>query len=61
MTSSGSQVERDLTVGVDIGGTFTDCIVAFDDGRIVGGKSPTTPHDRSEGFFSAIERVSEKL
>ena len=61
MTSSGPQVERDLTVGVDIGGTFTDCIVAFDDGRIVGGKSPTTPHDRSEGFFSAIERVAEKL
>jgi len=52
---------RDLTIGVDIGGTFTDCIVAFDDGSIVGGKNPTTPHDRSQGFFSAIDRVAEKL
>jgi len=52
---------RDLTIGVDIGGTFTDCIVAFDNGSIVGGKSPTTPHDRSQGFFSAIDRVAEKL
>lgn len=52
---------RDLAIGVDIGGTFTDCIVAFDDGRIVTAKTPTTPHDRSEGFFSSIERGAEKL
>jgi N-methylhydantoinase A len=55
------QGSRDLAIGVDIGGTFTDCIVAFDDGTLVGGKSPTTPQDRSQGFFAAIERVAEKL
>jgi N-methylhydantoinase A len=60
-TDSSRHGIRDLTIGVDIGGTFTDCIVAFDDGRIIGGKSPTTPHDRSLGFFSAIDRVAEKL
>jgi N-methylhydantoinase A len=60
-TDSSRNGIRDLTIGVDIGGTFTDCIVAFDDGRIIGGKSPTTPHDRSLGFFSAIDRVAEKL
>ncbi len=52
---------RDLSIGVDIGGTFTDCIVAMDDGTIVGAKSPTTPHDRSEGFFAAIDRAADKL
>lgn len=61
VATSNVSVARDLSIGVDIGGTFTDCIVAFDDGTIVGGKSPTTPHDRSLGFFSAIERVAEKL
>ncbi len=52
---------RDLSIGVDIGGTFTDCIVALDDGNIIGAKSQTTPNDRSEGFFAAIERAAEKL
>lgn len=61
LIDSGQRPRRDLTIGVDIGGTFTDCVVAFDDGRIIGGKSPTTPHDRSQGFFSAIDRVAEKL
>jgi len=52
---------RDLAIGVDIGGTFTDCIVAYDDGRIITAKTSTTPNDRSEGFFSSIEGAAEKL
>ena len=52
---------RDLAIGVDIGGTFTDCVVAIDDGTIVGAKSPTTPENRSQGFFAAIDRAAEKL
>lgn len=52
---------RDLSIGVDIGGTFTDCIVASDSGQITAAKTPTTPHDRSIGFFGSIERAAEKL
>ncbi len=52
---------RDLSIGVDIGGTFTDCIVAFDDGTIIGAKSPTTPHDRAEGFFAAVAQAAREL
>lgn len=48
-------------VGVDIGGTFTDCVFLGSDGSIVGAKSPTTPDDRSEGFFASIARAAEKL
>lgn len=51
----------DLSIGVDIGGTFTDCVVATDDGRIVTAKSPTTPHDRSTGFFDSVERAAGKM
>ena len=30
-------------IGVDIGGTFTDCVVADDSGRLVVGKALSTP------------------
>jgi N-methylhydantoinase A len=48
-------------VGVDIGGTFTDCVVMDDEGRIATGKAPTTPDDRSRGFFDSIERAAEAM
>ena len=56
-----STTETTFAVGVDIGGTFTDCVLLGEDGTIVGAKSPTTPHDRSIGFFASIERAAEKL
>jgi N-methylhydantoinase A len=50
-----------FAIGVDIGGTFTDCVLLGEDGTIVGAKSPTTPHDRSEGFFASIARAAQKV
>ncbi|HEV3112849.1 MAG TPA: hydantoinase/oxoprolinase family protein [Candidatus Binataceae bacterium] len=46
-------------VGVDIGGTFTDCAV-FDEGagRFITGKAPTTPQNPAEGFFNALEAAA---
>ncbi len=46
-------------VGVDIGGTFTDCAV-FDDraGRFITGKAPTTPQNPAQGFFNALEAAA---
>lgn len=60
-TNPKSYTLRGYAVGVDIGGTFTDCVVVGPDGTIVGAKAPTTPHDRSEGFFASIERAADKL
>ncbi len=48
-------------IGVDIGGTFTDCVVMDAQGQIVTGKSPTTPDDRSRGFFNSIEQAADVL
>ena len=56
-----SAQQPELMIGVDIGGTFTDCVVMDADGQIVTGKSPTTPDDRSQGFFDAIERAAEAM
>src|SRR5438270_8520692 len=45
-----------MLLGVDVGGTFTDAVLALD-GRIVTAKAPTTPDDQSEGVIAAIEAV----
>jgi N-methylhydantoinase A len=50
-----------LSIGVDIGGTFTDCTIMHDGGRITTGKSPTTPDDRSRGFFDAIASAAANM
>src|SRR5437868_7581562 len=42
-------------VGVDIGGTFTDCAVVDRDGHAFVGKVLTTYDDLSRGFFESIE------
>lgn len=46
-------------VGIDIGGTFTDLFVVEDGsvGRIY--KSPTTPHDPSEGLLNGLAKAAE--
>jgi N-methylhydantoinase A len=42
-----------VLLGVDVGGTFTDAVVAAG-GRLVTAKAPTTPLDQSEGVLAAI-------
>src|SRR5215475_13553680 len=41
-------------VGVDVGGTFTDLVLARPDGSIQLGKTPTTPEDQSIGVLNGI-------
>jgi N-methylhydantoinase A len=48
-------------IGVDIGGTFTDCVVVDHDGTVVTGKAPTTPADLSIGFFDSVAAAAEKV
>jgi N-methylhydantoinase A len=48
-----------MLLGVDVGGTFTDAVLALD-GRLVTAKAPTTPQDQSEGVLAAIEAALER-
>lgn len=48
-------------VAVDSGGTFTDCVVVDPDGRVTTAKSPSTPHDFSEGVVGSVARAAEGL
>src|SRR5213078_4098232 len=48
-----------MLLGVDVGGTFTDAVLAVG-GRLVTAKAPTTPEDQSEGVLAAVEAVLER-
>jgi N-methylhydantoinase A len=48
-------------VGVDIGGTFTDVVVADDAGDLVRAKALTTPADYTEGVTAAIGNAAAEL
>ncbi|HUE28179.1 MAG TPA: hydantoinase/oxoprolinase family protein [Solirubrobacteraceae bacterium] len=45
-----------MLLGVDVGGTFTDAVLAAD-GRLYTAKAPTTPADQSEGVLAAVQAV----
>ena len=42
-----------ISVGVDVGGTFTD-LVAIVDGSVVTAKVPSVPGDESRGISAAL-------
>jgi N-methylhydantoinase A len=46
-------------IGVDVGGTFTDLVLARPDGSIALAKSPTTPDDQSRGVLDGIALLAE--
>jgi N-methylhydantoinase A len=50
-----------LLVGVDIGGTFTDCVVLGAEGRITATKCPSTPGNFAEGMLAAMRLAAERL
>jgi N-methylhydantoinase A len=48
-------------IGVDIGGTFTDCVVAGSEGGRTVSKAPTTPGSLEEGVLEAVQVSAEQL
>ena len=47
-------------IDIDVGGTFTDLVLTWDDKRVVA-KSPTTPYDLSVGFLNVLNTGAEEL
>lgn len=48
-------------VGIDVGGTFTDCVVVDSKGASTIVKAFTTPNDPSEGVITGLEKLGLKL
>src|SRR5580704_1544223 len=48
-------------VGVDIGGTFTDCVVIDEAGAVTTAKAPSTPDNFAQGMIDAIDGAAGRL
>jgi N-methylhydantoinase A len=48
-------------VGIDIGGTFTDCAIVDRAGRLLTTKVPSTPQDFSQGMLDAMQTGARAL
>jgi N-methylhydantoinase A len=50
-----------FVIGIDTGGTFTDCVVIDGEGRIVTAKASSTPEDFSEGVMESLRLAGGAL
>ena len=51
---------RPVRIGIDVGGTFTDFVVADDaTDELLPHKSASTPHDPSEGVLRGLGEIAE--
>jgi N-methylhydantoinase A len=48
-----------MLLGVDVGGTFTDAVLAVD-GRLITAKAPSTPDDQSQGVLAAVQAALDR-
>jgi N-methylhydantoinase A len=59
--SPRSQSPTSLSLGIDIGGTFTDIVLySHSDGRVFSHKELTTPHEPTEGTIRGIRILLER-
>jgi len=59
--AAGASIAGMYRMGVDIGGTFTDVVVAAQGGDIVRAKALTTPEDYTDGVFAAVANAADAL
>ncbi len=50
-----------LTIGIDVGGTFTDLVAIDATGRTMFAKSPSTPSDQSIGVMAGLDELASRL
>ncbi|HZC95648.1 MAG TPA: hydantoinase/oxoprolinase family protein [Bradyrhizobium sp.] len=50
-----------FTIGVDVGGTYTDLVATDRSGRTIFAKSPSTPADQSIGVMAGLEELARRL
>lgn len=55
------RLDGDLRIAVDVGGTFTDCVVLDEEGRRFVTKSLTTPENPARGVVDCLNLVAEEL
>lgn len=58
---AGNLPPMSYTIGIDVGGTFTDIVVSGPGGRTIIAKAATTPRDQSDGVLDGIALAAERL
>src|SRR5262249_61326566 len=46
------------SVGIDVGGTFTDVVIRAPSGRLTSGKVPTTPASPADGVMNGLSTIA---
>jgi N-methylhydantoinase A len=59
--TEGLKRDGGVRIGIDIGGTFTDLVLATEDRRLYVNKTSTTPLDPSDGVIAGLEEVLGRL
>src|SRR5258708_30529898 len=49
-----------FTIGVDVGGTYTDLVATDETGQTIFAKSPSTPADQSIGVMAGLEELARR-
>ena len=60
MTKASNETRR-LSVGIDVGGTFTDLVLFDNEGALKYLKESSTPSDQSVGIMRVIEKAMRRL
>jgi N-methylhydantoinase A len=50
-----------FTIGIDVGGTYTDLVAIDENANVVFGKSPSTPADQSVGVMAGLDELARRL
>src|ERR1700682_4472282 len=50
-----------FTIGIDVGGTYTDLVAIDESGHTVFAKSPSTPADQSIGVMAGLDELARRL
>lgn len=50
-----------FTIGIDVGGTYTDLVAIDENANVVFGKSPSTPADQSIGVMAGLDELARRL
>src|SRR5712691_10829461 len=61
ISQSNSPMAERFFVGIDTGGTFTDCVAVDAGGRVTTAKAASTPPDFANGVLDALERAATAL
>lgn len=50
-----------FTIGIDVGGTYTDLVAIDEHGQTIFAKSPSTPADQSVGVMAGLDELAKRL